>query len=152
MRWLPAAALLAVLAISSATGEAVHRELQAVTVTVASEADLVRALASAGAAGVTVLLPASAIALNAPLALPAVPVVFQGQTGASLSSALQCANATSLLLASTGPLTINRVALRGCSGPGLVLPASGASAVTISDSLFTGFTRSVVRMAPWGSI
>lgn len=92
-------------------------------------------------------LPPAMLLLSEPLHIN-ITAVFQGAgadpDGSPLST-LSCSTPDRSLIVFGGPaLTVVGVALSGCSAPGLILVKGSSAAVTIIDSSFTNFTRTLV--------
>ncbi len=68
------------------------------------------------------------------------------------TSVLQCGpNGTGLLVLDGPELTLRGVQLQGCSRPGLVATPGSNATITITDSVFSSFTRQLVRKrGAWG--
>ncbi len=101
---------------------------------------------------VALALPAYVLTVTEPIRITTRTVLIGSETqNETPTSVLQCGPTGGGLLVLDGPeLSVSGVQLQGCTRPGLVATAGSNATITITDSVFTRFTRQLVRKGGGG--
>lgn len=123
-----------------------------ITYTITATEDIYEALDDARAKNflrIALALPSDTLTITQPIRISTKTVLLGSglspENGAP-ASILQCGSSGTGLLVLDGPeLTLRGVQLQGCSRPGLVATLGSNASITITDSVFSSFTRQLVR-------